>query len=106
MTHRVGRVGLFLVSISLLGMSLGYAGDLDDGISEYKEEPIAGDDAALETDTNLSFTIVDAISQAKSGNGISNFNDGSGDNNQNSVVIEAGVGDINGDITNVIIQQP
>ena len=106
MKHRIVGIGIFLVSISLMGISLGYGGDLDDGISDYKEEPIAADDAALETDTNLSFTIVESISAARSGNGISNFNNGKGDNNQNSVVIEAGVGDINGDITNVIIQQP
>ncbi len=105
MKHRVGGVGIFLVSICLMGISLGYAGDLDDGISDFKDEPIAADDAALETDTNLSFTIVDAISSAKSGKGTSNFNDGKGDNNQNSIVIESGAGDV-GDITNVIIQQP
>ncbi len=103
MKHRVGGVGIFLVSICLMGMPLGYAGELDDGISDYKDEPIEADDAALETDTNLSFTIVDSISSAKSGKGTSNFNDGKGDNNQNSIVV--GPGTETGDIINVIIDR-
>ncbi len=106
MNHRATNVGILLVSIFLIGASFGYAGELDDGISSYNDEPIVADDTALESDPNLNFVIVDAISSARSGNGNSNFNDGQGDNNQNSIVFEAGVGDINGPITNIVIEQP
>ncbi len=96
-----------LVVISLLGgPAITYSSELSDGISEYREESIRADDTALESDTNLNFVIVDAISAARSGRGKSNFNDGLSDNNQNSIVIEAGVGDINGPITNIVIEQP
>ncbi len=82
-----------------------YSGDLDDGISEYRDESIRADDAALKTDKNINFIVLEAISnsQKKNKSATSNFNDGSGDNNENSVVV--GPGTQVGDVTNVIIQK-
>ncbi len=96
-----------LVLIPLLaGPTMTYSNELSDGISEYREESIKADDTALESDTNVNFIIVDAISAAKSGKGNSNFNDGLGDNNKNSIVFEPGTGPINGPVTNIVIEQP
>ena len=92
---------LFFLPIS----DLVYAGDLDDGISKYKDESISGDDQALKTDKNINFIVLEAISssQKKGKSATSNFNDGSGDNNENSIVV--GPGTQVGDVTNVIIQK-
>ncbi len=95
-------VGLMIVSV---GMSnRGLAGELDDGISTYTDEKIKDDDQALKPDTNMSFIIQDAISASKkSKKDSSNFNDGSGENNQNSIIV--GPGTQTGDVINVIIEK-
>ncbi len=107
MTIKKFSAGIFvMMMLSVLSLSnIGYSGDLDDGISEYKDESIRGDDAALKTDKNINFIVLEAISnsQKKNKSATSNFNDGSGDNNENSVVV--GPGTQVGDVTNVIIQK-
>ncbi len=82
------------------------AGELDDGISTYRDDPIKNDDQALKPDTNLNFIIQDAIAASKSGRNdkdSKNFNDGSGENNQNSIIV--GPGTQTGDVINVIIEK-
>ncbi len=107
MTIKNFSAGIFvMMMLSVLSLSsIVYSGDLDDGISEYKDESIRGDDAALKTDKNINFIVLEAISNAQKKNksATSNFNDGSGDNNENSVVV--GPGTQVGDVTNVIIQK-
>jgi hypothetical protein len=74
--------------------NLVYADDLDDGISKYSDESISGDADMGQADTNINFIVLDALAEAKkrqkSGNENANFNDGSGDSNQNSVVVGPG----------------
>ncbi len=97
-------VGLIL-SLGGLG-DRGIAGELDDGISTYRDDPIKDDDQALKPDTNLNFIIQDAISASKSGRNdrdSTNFNDGNSENNQNSIVV--GPGTQTGDVINVIIEK-
>ncbi len=96
--------------MSLIVPGLVFAGDLDDGISKYTDESIAADDTMGKPGTNINFIVLDAMAQAKAkqkkggkGDKTSNFNDGSGDNNENSVVI--GPGTQTGNIYNVIIQK-
>jgi hypothetical protein len=83
------------------GTILLQAADTDDGISEYTDEPIAGDDTMGSKDTNINFIVIDAIGKAKmkrkqasdgqkDPNDQSNYNDGSGDSNTNSIVLEPG----------------
>lgn len=71
-----------------------YAGDLDDGISKYSDESISADDNMGKKDTNINFIVLDALAEAKKaqkrGDKNANFNDGSGDSNENSVVVGAG----------------
>jgi len=102
-------VGFIVVSMLAVFQSVNpaWSGDLDDGISEYTEEPIAADDRIGKKDTNINFIVVDAIAKAKmaekdddeekgdekdSGEKktISNINDGTNENNENSVVVEPG----------------
>lgn len=84
-----------------------YAGDLDDGISKYTDESISADDQALKTDKNINFIVLEAISRSqtkgKQGDQNTNFNDGSGDDNENSIVV--GPGTQTGDIINVVIEK-
>ena len=107
MSTRISITGLLVImGLCFLPIStLVYSGDLDDGISKYKDESIQGDDAALKTDKNVNFIVLEAISnsQKKNKSNASNFNDGSGDNNENSIVV--GPGGQVGDVTNVIIQK-
>ncbi len=90
MTGFLAMVLLFVLPVS----GLVFAGDLDDGISKYKDEAISADDQATKTDTNINFIVLDAIATSqkrqKEGNANTNFNDGSGDNNENSVVVGPG----------------
>ncbi len=69
-------------------------GDLDDGISKYKDDSISANDQVGKTDTNINFIILESMAEAqkrqKAGDKNANFNDGSGDNNENSVVVESG----------------
>lgn len=107
MSTRISITGVVVImALCFLPIpNLVYSGDLDDGISEYKDESIRGDDAALKTDKNVNFIVLEAISnsQKKNKSATSNFNDGSGDNNENSIVV--GPGGQVGDVTNVIIQK-
>lgn len=81
-----------------------FAGDLDDGISTFTEEPISADDEALKADKNINFVIQQAKTKAQKKNDKNtNFKDGSGDQNQNSIVVGAGAQ--TGDIINVIIEK-
>lgn len=68
------------------------AGDLDDGISTYKDESIEDDGELGDADININFIVLDAISSAKMKKDDKNINinDGSGDSNKNSVVCEVG----------------
>ena len=68
------------------------AGDLDDGISTYKDESIDDDGELGDADININFIVLDAISSAKMNQDDDNVNisDASGDSNKNSVVCEVG----------------
>ena len=84
-----------ITAVTLLsGGNFVQADDLDDGISKYKDESIAADDTAGKTDTNINFIVMEAMTEAKkrqkAGDENANFNDGSGDSNQNSVVVGQG----------------
>lgn len=111
MTLRIG------CAIWLLGVPVLAAGDdnmdFGDGIYDVKEDTIASYDSIGDKDTNINFTIVEAISLAKKNRNIdagqsddddlTNFNDGLIDNNQNSIVVEAG--SRVDKVVNVIIQK-
>ncbi len=93
-----------LMALSFLPVSnVVYSSDLDDGISKYRDEAIRGEDQALKTDKNINFIVLEAISNAKKNkeSSTSNFNNGEGDNNENSIVV--GPGSQVGDVINVIV---
>lgn len=59
-------VTLGLAALIVLAAALQvHAGDLDDGISKYTDESIAGDDNLGGKDTNISFIVTDAIAKSK-----------------------------------------
>ena len=88
------------------------ADDLNDGISQYTDENVAGDDSIGSKDTNINFIVVDAIGKAKvvqhqaekeaedeaaetgeegeDQKSRINYNDGKSENNENSIVVEPG----------------
>ncbi|NOS77766.1 MAG: hypothetical protein HOP35_07445 [Nitrospira sp.] len=103
---------IILLSVCLIGIVLPFpgnghfvfAGDLDDGLSTYTEEPISADDEALKADKNINFVVQQAKTKAQKKNDKNtNFKDGGGDQNQNSIVVGAGAQ--TGDIINVIIEK-
>ncbi len=92
-----------------------YADDLSDGISEYVDDTVSSNDnIGSNKDNNINFVVVDAIGKAKTAkkdeaNGVSNKReitnivDKSTDNNENSIVVEAGS---NVDkVTNIVIEK-
>ena len=86
---------LAAVIVPALGMgSFVLGSDLDDGISKYKDDSISADDHMGKKDTNVNFIILKSMAEAKrrqeAGDKNANYNDGSGDNNENSVVVESG----------------
>ncbi|KPJ97715.1 MAG: hypothetical protein AMK71_12785 [Nitrospira bacterium SG8_35_4] len=89
------RVLAAVATVALLsGGSIVFGDDLDDGISKYSDEGIAAETEMGKTDTNINFIVIESMAEAKmrqkAGDKNSNFNDGSGDNNQNSVVVGQG----------------
>ena len=96
--------GLLVLSILCF---FAYAGDLDDGISTYTDDSIESYNSTGKPDPNINFIVVKAMAEAKmgvtNGDGIVNFNDGSGDNNENSVVVGPGT-NMGGDIYNINVQ--
>lgn len=88
-------VVITVAAVTLLsGGDFAYGGDLDDGISKFSDESISGDAEMGKADTNINFIVLESMAEAKkrqkSGDENANFNDGSGDNNQNSVVVGSG----------------
>jgi len=88
-------VVMAIAAVALLsGGNRALGDDLDDNISKYSDESISGDAEMGKADTNINFIVLDALAEAKkrqkSGDQNANFNDGSGDNNQNSVVVGEG----------------
>ena len=108
MRHKWLIIILSVLIIPALGIgSLVLGGDLDDGISKFTDESIGADDKMGKTETNVNFIVLESMSEAqkrqKAGDKNANFNDGSGDSNQNSIVVEKGA---NVDkVINVIIQK-
>lgn len=100
-------LSVWLTGTTLLFLTSGtfvLAGDLDDGISTFTEEPISADDEALKADKNINFVVQQAKTKAQKKNDKNtNFKDGGGDQNQNSIVVGAGAQ--TGDIINVIIEK-
>jgi hypothetical protein len=78
----------------LSGGNFALGSDLDDGISKFSDESIGGDAKMGKAETNINFIVLESMAEAKqrqkTGDQNANFNDGSGDNNQNSVVCEVG----------------
>ncbi len=70
------------------------AGDLDDGISKATDDSMSANDKMGKPGTNINFIILESMAEAKkrqqSGDSNANFNEGGGDNNENSVVCEVG----------------
>jgi hypothetical protein len=113
--------GVALLMVLLAGMEMGarivYADDFSDGMGEYTEDAISADDSiGGNKATNINYIVVDALGKSMSkrekdgsdkgtskGNSVSNLNDGSGDNNQNSVVV--GPGSNVDKIYNIVIQK-
>ena len=91
---------MFISSVLLCHIS--WADDMDDDISNYTDDSISSEDKLGKADSNINFLILDAISASQNGDKeTTNFNDGSGDQNENSIVV--GPGTQTGDIINVII---
>ncbi len=78
---------MFLMHVIGVGTCLG--GDLDDGISEFKDDPISKDDEMGKGDINIKYIVLSAMTKAKAQKG---------NTNQNSVVV---FGDNRGTIINV-----
>jgi hypothetical protein len=101
MLKRIVWIGIGAMAI-FFWHGMGYADDLNDGISEYTEENISADEAmGANKDNNINYIVVDAIGKAKStkkdkpeaaakSKEITNIPDAATDNNENSVVVEAG----------------
>ena len=85
-------ISVAVITIALLfaGAGVSMAGDLDDGISKFTDDPISKDDELGQKDINTKFIILKAKAKASKGG------DGSGGGNMNSVV---SYGDIKGDVT-------
>lgn len=70
------------------------ADDFGDGISEAKDEAISEYDNLGSKSTNINFAVVEALTSAKktqsSGRTITNYDDGSDIDNENSIVVEPG----------------
>ena len=86
----------------------GLAGDLDDGISKFTDDSMSANDKIGKTDTNVNFIVLESMAAAKKkqkqgDDKTSNYNDGSGDQNENSVVV--GPGTQTGNIYNINIKK-
>ena len=95
---------LAAVFVCLCGVNFVMADDLDDNITKFTDEAISGDDELGGGSPNISHVIMKAKADASrkkkqdsknnqdggNANKKVNVNDGSGDNNQNSVVCEVG----------------
>ena len=109
MRHKWLIIILSVLIIFALGIgSLVLGGDLDDGISKFTDDSISANDKMGKADTNINFIVLESMAEAKKrqkqGDKNANFNDGSGDNNQNSVVCEVGAECKN--IVNITVQNP
>ena len=97
---RIIKITSLLLFISLIAMSSGYCGDLDDGISKFTDDKISKWDDLGKKDINVNFIKLNARSQAdvrsKRGKNV-DTGAGSGGANMNSVVLGAG-GVIRGDV--------
>jgi len=87
-------LAITVTSIFIIAGSSGAAGDLDDGISKATDDSMSANDKLGKPATNINFIILDSMAEAKKrqqgGDSSANFNDGSGDINENSVVCEVG----------------
>ena len=88
-------VVMAFAAVTLLsGGNFALGSDLDDGISKFKDESIGGDSKMGKADTNINFIVLESMAEAKArqkaGDENANFNDGSGDSNENSVVVGSG----------------
>jgi hypothetical protein len=95
MRHKLLIIILAALIVPAFGLgSLVFAGDLDDGISKFKDDSISANDKIGKPETNINFIVLESMAEAqkrqKAGDKNANLNDGSGDNNQNSVVCEVG----------------
>lgn len=93
MYKSIGVISLVTV-ISMSGLNISYGGDLDDGISRFTDESINADDSLGKPDININFIVLDAMSKwrrkgKEDNKRIAGLN-GSGDSNENSVVVEPG----------------
>ena len=87
-------LAITITSVFIIAGSSEAAGDLDDGISKATDDSISANDKIGKPATNINFIILESMAEAKkrqqSGDSNANFNDGSGDINENSVVCEVG----------------
>ncbi len=79
----------------ILGHTIVFAGDLDDGISKFSDDSISSYDNMGKADKNIKFIIMNSKSRAKvaekaGGGGSTTTGKTTGDNNRNSVVMGAG----------------
>ena len=88
---------IILGALIVLAMGIGslvLGGDLDDGISKFTDDSIGADDKMGKTETNVNFIILESMAEAqkrqKAGDKNANFNHGSGESNENSIVVEKG----------------
>lgn len=77
------------------GREMARADDFKDNIAEVTDDAVAPEDNLPQKTVNLRYIIADAIGQAKKGKKEAdkvqtNINDGTSDNTQNSIVVEAG----------------
>ena len=101
---KIVAMGVVVFVSGMLQSSWVVAGDLDDDIANVSDDPIAADDNLGAKANNINFIVASSVGKAKnkadkdngaekkskSSSSISNFNDGTGDTNENSVVVEAG----------------
>ena len=87
------KITTIIIALTFFGIGFCLAGDLDDGISKFTDEPVSKDDELGQKDINTKFIILKA---KQSGDAAA----GGGSGNMNSVV---SYGDISGDV--IIIDQ-
>lgn len=95
---KLQMIPVMTLSILLLFVAVGIAGDLDDGISKFTDDGISKYDEMGKADQNIKFIVMNAKSKANVRKGDS-VADGrkSGDANMNSVILGAG-SKVKGDI--------
>ena len=103
--------GMLFICLFLSALLLAvpcFCNDLDDGISTNTDDSIEKYDEIGKIDTNINYIVVESMSSAKSKKDEkdknTNFNDGTDENSENSIVLGEGTR-VDGPVININIQK-